>query len=189
MMDKPKIEQAIKKLIEALGENPNKEHLKDTPRRVADMFANELIKGDGHEPKITIFPNKEKYDEIILHRNISFYSLCAHHLIPFFGQVSVGYIPKERIIGLSKLARIVDFYSARLQNQEDMTIQIADFIESRLVPKGVLVVVEARHLCMEMRGIKKIGSNLITSSVRGRFRKDPRTRAEAFSLIEKNNSS
>ena len=181
-MNKQKIEEAIRKLLEGIGENPSDEHLKETPRRVADMFADELIKNEG-QPKISIFANKEKYDEMVLQKKIPFHSLCAHHILPFFGEVAVGYIPKDSIIGLGKLSAIVDFYASKLQTQEDMTMQIAKYIESALKPKGVIVVIKARHLCMEMRGIKKAGSTMITSSVKGRFRSDPKTRTEALALI------
>ena len=172
-------------LLEAIGEDPTRDGLGSTPRRVAKMYA-ELFSGIDDEPErhLTVTFAAE-HDEMVMVRDIPFASLCEHHMIPFMGKVHVGYIPGPdgRITGLSKLARLVDSYAHRLQVQERMTTQIADAMEKVLVPLGVLVVVEAEHLCMAMRGVKKPGTLTITSAVRGVFREDPRTRAEAMEFV------
>ena len=178
------IEQAIEKLLFAFGEDPHREGLNKTPERVARMYV-ELLAGYRQDP-ITLVNEAVfdvTYDEMVLVRDIEFYSLCEHHLLPFIGRAHVAYLPNGRIIGLSKIPRIVDMFAHRLQVQERMTRQIADFINELLEPMGVAVVVEGLHLCATMRGVKKPGSKMVTSAIRGIFRTNPATRAEAFSLI------
>ena len=175
----------MSELLEAIGEDPTRDGLRATPGRVARMYQ-ELFAGldDDPERHLTVTFAAE-HDEMVLVRDIPFASLCEHHMIPFMGKVHVGYIPGDdgRVTGLSKLARLVDAYARRLQVQERMTTQIADTMEKVLAPRGVLVVVEAEHLCMSMRGVKKPGTLTITSAVRGLFRDDPRTRAEALQYV------
>lgn len=183
-IDIKKIEQAVEMILDAIGEDKNREGLKDTPARVANMF--EEIFSGYYKDTSKIFKNfiDDKHDEMIIVRDIPFYSMCEHHLLPMFGCANVAYIPNNNVItGLSKLARIVDAVSKRLQQQERITTQIADEIMEHLKPKGVLVVLKAEHLCMTMRGIKKPGARAITSCMKGIFLKDPRTRNEAMSLI------
>lgn len=183
-MDKKKIEKAISDILTAVGEDPRRKDIKDTPRRVADMYE-EILAGTKLNPEKELEVIFEKdHDEIILLKDIPFYSICEHHLLPFIGKAHVAYIPSNnRVTGLSKLARVVDIFSKRLQVQERITTDIADIIMKKLKPKGVLVVIEAEHLCMSMRGVKKPGVMTITSAVRGIFRKNEKTRAEAMSLI------
>ena len=184
-MDKEKIERAVRMILEAIGEDPDREGLKETPTRVADMYE-ELFAGlhRPYEQELTVF-HSANHDEMIIVKDIPIYSFCEHHLLPFFGKAHVAYIPsKERITGLSKIARVVDMASRRPQVQERLTTQIADAIMRNLKPQGVLVVIEAEHLCMSMRGVKKPGSLSITSAMRGILR-EPASRAEAFSLIKK----
>lgn len=186
-MDKKKIARAVKMIIEAIGEDPSRADLVETPRRVGDMLE-EILAGTGKNPakELEVFLS-EDHDEIVLVKDIALYSVCEHHLLPFIGKVHVAYLPKNnRITGLSKIARVVDLYSKRLQVQERLTSQIADTLMKTLDPMGALVVIEAEHLCMSMRGIKKPGTTTVTSAVRGIFKKDPRTRAEAMALIGKN---
>jgi len=183
-MDKKKIEKAIKSIIEAIGDDPERDGLKHTPRRVAAMYE-EIFAGmkKNADDDLKVFFEKE-HDEIILLKDIPLYSMCEHHIVPFIGRAHVAYIPSEnRITGLSKIARVVDTLSRRLQVQERLTTEIADGLMRRLKPKGVLVVIEAEHLCMSMRGIKKPGVVTITSAVRGIFRTSQKTRSEALSLI------
>ncbi len=184
-VDRERVERLVGELLEAIGEDPRRDGLQATPRRVASMYE-ELFSGleDDPEGYLTVTFAAE-HDEMVMVRDISFASLCEHHMVPFMGKVHVGYIPGEdgRVTGLSKLARLVESYARRLQVQERMTTQIADTMERVLVPRGVLVVVEAEHLCMSMRGVKKPGTLTITSAVRGLFRDDPRTRAEAMQYI------
>jgi GTP cyclohydrolase I len=184
-VDVHRIEGLVAQLLEAIGEDPTREGLLATPRRVAKMYK-ELFAGMDEDPErhLTVTFAVE-HDEMVMVRDIPFASLCEHHMIPFMGKVHVGYIPGPdgRVTGLSKLARLVDSYAHRLQVQERMTTQIADAMEKVLVPLGVLVVVEAEHLCMAMRGVKKPGTLTITSAVRGMFRDDPRTRAEAMEFV------
>jgi len=184
-MDKGKIERAVRMILEAIGEDPDREGLKETPSRVAEMY--EEVFAGLHRPydeQLSVF-HTTNHDEMIIVKDIPFYSLCEHHLLPFFGKAHVAYIPsKERITGLSKIARVVDLASRRPQLQERMTTEIADTIVRNLKPQGVLVVIEAEHLCMSMRGIKKPGSLSITSAMRGILR-EPASRAEAFSLIKR----
>jgi len=183
-MDRARIEEAVERLLEAIGEDPRREGLKDTPRRVADM-CQEIFAGISADPRkqLRIFTTRNQ-DEMILLRDIPFYSMCEHHLLPFFGSAHVAYIPDhDRVTGFSHLVRVVDTMSRRPQLQERLTTDIADIIMEVLEPKGVLVVIEAEHLCMTMRGVKKLGSVTTTSAMRGAMRREA-TRAEAFSLIK-----
>ena len=184
-VDLPRIERAIREVLLAIGEDPDRDGLRDTPARVARTYA-EQFAGLGQRPEsvlTTIFD--AGHDEMVLVRDIEVYGTCEHHLIPFFGVAHVGYIPNEKgqITGLSKLARLVDLYARRPQVQERMTSQIADGLVSVLEPAGVIVVIEAEHLCMSMRGVRKPGAKTVTSAVRGSFRDNTGTRAEAMSLI------
>lgn len=185
-MDKAKIEKAVKEILSAIGEDVNRSGIKDTPRRVAEMYA-ELFSGLKEDPSrhLTTF-KQEEHEEMIMVKDIPFYSICEHHLIPFIGKAHVVYIPKKgRVTGLSKLVRVVEGFAKRPQVQENLTSQIADTIMQKLNPQGVLVVIAAEHLCMSMRGVKKPGSLTVTSAVRGVFRTNPTTRAEALSLINR----
>ena len=180
-----KIEQAIYEILESIGENPNREGLLKTPSRVSKMYK-ELFWGVNKDPKdeITLI-HEENHDEIILVKDISFYSMCEHHLIPFFGVAHVAYLPKNgKITGLSKLARVVECAARRPQLQERMTSQIADALNEKLNPVGVAVVIEAEHLCMSMRGVKKPGSRTVTSVLKGIFQTNQSSRAEVLSLIK-----
>ena len=186
-MDKEKIKKAVRDIIEAIGEDPEREGLKETPRRVADMYE-EIFAGIGKNPGdvIKIF-SEEEHDEMVILKDIPFYSVCEHHLLPFLGKAHIAYIPDEnRLLGLSKLARLVELYAKRPQLQERLTSQIADTIRDSVNPKGVLVVIEAEHLCTTMRGVKKAGSVMVTSAIRGAFRKNESTRKEALNLIKGN---
>ena len=183
MIDTERIVKAVKEILSAIGEDIEREGLKGTPERVAGMYA-ELLAGMREEPEkhiSTIFT--EKYDEIVLLRDIPFYSICEHHLMPFIGSAHVAYLPSGAVLGVSKLARIVDCFARRLQVQERLTDQIADFLMNSLQPQGVAVVLEASHSCMTIRGIKKPGSVMVTSALRGIFKKDPRSRNEVMSLM------
>jgi GTP cyclohydrolase I len=178
-----KIKKAVREILLAVSEDVGREGLKKTPQRVARMYA-ELLAGMHEDPKEhlrSVF--NENYDEIVLLRDIPFYSICEHHLMPFIGSAHVAYLPSGRVLGVSKLARIVDCFARRLQTQERLTGQIADFIMNSLKPKGVAVVLEASHSCMTIRGIKKPGSVMVTSALRGIFRRDPRSRSEVLSLM------
>lgn len=184
-VDLARIESAVREILEAIGEDPDRDGLRGTPARVARMYA-ELFSGLRADPAEVLNVTFEAgHDEMILVKDITLSSLCEHHLIPFVGRAHVAYIPSEdgRITGLSKLARLVDAHARRPQVQEKLTTQIADTLENALEPRGVLVVVEAEHLCMSMRGIRKPGSTTVTSAVRGLFRDDARTRAEAMAFI------
>lgn len=182
-MDKKKIEKGARLLLEGIGADLKHKDIARTPQRVADMYE-EICAGHYLDPyKELEVILEQKHDEIILLKDIPLYSLCEHHLLPFIGKVFVAYIPDKKITGLSKLARVVDIVSRRLQVQERMTTEIADIIMKKLKPKGVMVVVEAEHLCMSMRGVKKPGSVTTTSVVRGVFRTNQKTRTEALSLI------
>jgi len=175
-VDTERIEKAVKEILLAVGEDINREGLKKTPERVGKMYA-ELLAGMREDPKVhlrSVFT--ENYDEIVLLRDIPFYSICEHHLMPFIGSAHVAYLPTGMVLGVSKLARIVDCFARRLQTQERLTYQIADFIMNSLKPMGVTVVLEASHSCMTIRGIKKPGSSMVTSALRGIFKKDPRSR-------------
>ena len=184
-MDKRKIDSAIRIILEAIGEDPKRKDLLDTPRRVADMYE-EIFSGIDKDPKKDLeVILDQKHDEIVLLKGIPLYSVCEHHLLPFIGRAHIAYIPKGgRVTGLSKLARIVDVLSKRLQIQERLTTQIADIIMSKLKPRGVMVVIEAEHLCMSMRGVKKPGAMTVTSAVRGIFKENEKTRSEALGLIK-----
>lgn len=185
MMDKDLIEESVRALLKGIGEEIDRDGLKDTPRRVADMYA-EIFSGLGMDPADEIDVVFEaNHDEMIMVKEIPLFSHCEHHLVPFIGQAHVAYIPNKRgqITGLSKLARVVDLLSKRPQVQERLTTQIAGAIEKALEPRGVLVVIEAEHLCMTMRGVRKPGSKTVTSAVRGLFRESEATRAEAMGLI------
>jgi GTP cyclohydrolase I len=184
-VDTERVRAAVAEILSAIGEDPGRDGLQDTPTRVAAMYE-ELFSGLHDDParhlQVTF---AAEHDEMVMVRDIPFASLCEHHLIPFLGRAHVAYIPAEdgRITGLSKLARLVDGYARRLQVQERMTTEIAEAIERVLSPRGVLVVIEAEHLCMSMRGVKKPGTMTVTSSVRGLFRSDVATRAEAMGFI------
>jgi GTP cyclohydrolase IA len=183
--DAARIEGAVREILLAIGEDPEREGLRETPARVARALA-EQFSGLGQRAEdvlTTVFD--ANYDELVLVRDIEVYSTCEHHLVPFFGMAHIGYIPNEKgqITGLSKLARLVDVYARRPQVQERMTMQIADGLMNVLEPRGVLVVIEAEHLCMSMRGVRKPGARTVTSAVRGAFRDSDRTRAEALGLI------
>ncbi|MBA4029685.1 MAG: GTP cyclohydrolase I FolE [Planctomyces sp.] len=182
--DLPRIQKAVREILIAIGENPDREGLLETPARVARMFA-ELTSGLRCDPARhleRVFP--EQYDELVLVRDISFNSMCEHHLLPFMGVAHIGYLPRGKVVGLSKLARIVDEISHQPQVQERMTQQIADLMQSVLDPKGVIVVLEATHTCMTIRGIRKPGSLTITSAVRGLFKTNQASRAEVMSLMQ-----
>ncbi len=178
------IENAVRTILEAVGEDPDREGLRDTPKRVA-RFYQEAFAGLRDDPNQYLAVQfSENHKEMVIVKDIPIYSMCEHHLLPFVGQAHIAYIPcNGKITGLSKLARVAEAYARRPQLQERLTSQIADTIESILQTKGVLVVIEAEHMCMTIRGIKKPGSKTVTSSVRGIFQKNPATRAEAFSLI------
>jgi len=183
-MDKAKIEKAVHLFLEGIGDDPSRPGLLDTPRRVAAM-CEEIYAGVGADPA-TVFHKvfQEAHDEIVLVKNIPFYSMCEHHLLPFIGQAHVAYLPNgNRISGLSKLARLVEVYAKRPQLQERLTTEVAEAIMVALKPRGVMVMVEAEHLCMTMRGVKAPGSRTVTSVVRGIFRENPATRAEALALL------
>ncbi len=181
--DRERIEKAVREILIAIGENPDREGLRGTPKRVAKMFE-EILGGYKDSPENHLVLFTEKYDEMIIVKDIPIYSMCEHHMLPFFGKAHVAYIPGDnKVTGLSKLARIVDVYAKRLQLQERMTEQIANAIMEKLGAKGVMVIVEAQHLCMIMRGVKKPGSYTVTSSVKGVMRSEP-TRMEALFLIK-----
>jgi GTP cyclohydrolase IA len=184
-IDKPRIERAVREILAAIGEDPDRNGLVDTPARVAKMYA-EIFSGLGEDPgehlKVTF---EADHDEIVMVKDIAIYSVCEHHLVPWFGRAHIAYIPNSdgRITGLSKLARLVDGYARRPQVQERLTTQVADTLDTILDPRGVLVVVEAEHLCMAMRGIRKTGATTVTSAVRGVFRSSVAARAEAMGFI------
>lgn len=183
-MDLRRIEEAVRTILEAVGEDPSREGLRETPQRVARMYA-EIFAGVGQDAGelLKVF-YEEKHDEIVLVKDIPLYSMCEHHLLPFYGVAHVAYIPAEnRITGISKIARVVDTLARRPQLQERLTSQIAETLVERLRPQGVMVVIEAEHLCMMMRGIRKPGSKVTTSVVRGIFRENQRTREEALALM------
>lgn len=184
-VDHDRIAAAVKEILAAIGEDPERDGLKDTPQRVARMYA-EICSGLREDPAAHLNSTFEvSHDEIIVVRDIPFYSICEHHLIPFFGKAHVAYLPQPdgRITGLSKLARLVDGFAKRPQVQERLTGEIADAIEEKLAPRGAAVVLEAEHLCMSMRGIKKPGASTVTSSMRGGFRNNAASREEILNLI------
>jgi GTP cyclohydrolase I len=178
-VDLVRAERAVTELLAALGQDPTSEQLLDTPGRVAASYA-ELLTPAPFAP--TTFPNYEGYDELVLARAIPFSSLCQHHLLPFVGVAHVGYLPADRILGLSKLARVVELFARRLQLQERLTTQVADWLQAQLAPKGVGVVLEAEHLCMTLRGVQAAGARTVTSTLHGLLRSDPRSRQEFFAL-------
>jgi GTP cyclohydrolase IA len=185
VIDKPRIEQAVREILAAIGEDPTREGLQRTPERVADMYE-EIFAGLADDPAAHLAVTfGEDHDEMIMVKDIPLYSMCEHHLVPFLGRAHVAYIPNAdgRIAGLSKLPRLVDSFARRPQVQERLTSQIADALVERLAPRGALVVVEAEHLCMSMRGVRKPGSITVTSAVRGAFRDKAATRAEAMAFI------
>jgi len=184
-MDEKKIEKAIREILEAIGEDPKRKDILETPRRVAEMYA-EIFSGINKDPAKELEVILEhKHDEIILLKNIPLYSICEHHLLPFAGRAHLAYIPKGgRVTGLSKLARVVDILSKRPQVQERLTAQVADIIMSKLKPQGCMVVIEAEHMCMSLRGVKKPGTLTVTSVVRGIFKENEKTRAETLALIK-----
>jgi GTP cyclohydrolase I len=175
----PAAERAVRDLLLALGRDPGSPHLADTPRRVARSLTEMLTP---RQFDLTTFPNDEHYDELVLARSIPVQSLCEHHMLPFTGVAHVGYLPGERIIGLSKLARVVELFARDLQVQERLTVQVASWLQEHLAPKGVGVVIEAEHMCMSMRGVGTRGSTTVTSSVHGLLREDGRSRQEFFTL-------
>ena len=183
-MDKKKIAKAVKDILEAIGENPARKDLLHTPQRVAEMYE-EIFSGIRQDPQKELeVILDQKHDEIILLKGIPLYSVCEHHLLPFIGKAHIAYIPKQgRVTGLSKLARVVDVLAKRPQVQERLTTQIADMITRKLKPQGCMVIIEAEHLCMSMRGIRKPGALTITSAVRGIFKENEKTRAETLALI------
>lgn len=184
MIDERQIETAVLSIIEAIGEDPKRAGLVDTPRRIAEMYS-ELFMGIGLDPKAELMVAfEEGHREMVILKDIPFSSMCEHHLLPFYGLVHIGYIPNGRVIGLSKLARVVEILSRRPQLQERLTTQIAETIMEALKPDGVGVVIQAEHMCMTIRGVKKPGSNIITSAMRGFFRTKATTRAEFMSLIQ-----
>ena len=184
MIDKAKIEKAVSSIIEAIGEDPKREGLIGTPRRIAEMYA-EVFSGAYQDPKEELKVGfDEEHHEMVIFKDIPFYSMCEHHFLPFYGLVHIGYIPSGRVVGASKMARVVEILAKRPQLQERFTTSIADTIGDVLQPQGVAVVVQAEHLCMTMRGIKKPGSNIVTSATRGLFRKRHATRSEFLSLIQ-----
>jgi len=184
-MDTKKIERAVASILEAIGENPGRKDLVATPRRVAEMYE-EIFWGVNKDPARELeVVLDQKHNEIVLLKGIPLYSVCEHHLLPFVGKAHIAYIPKRgRVTGLSKLARVVDILSRRPQVQERLTTQVADIIMSKLKPQGCMVVIEAEHLCMSMRGIKKPGVLTVTSAVRGIFQENEKTRAETLALMK-----
>ena len=184
-MAKADLEKLIRALIKEIGEDPAREGLRDTPRRGAASYK-KIFSGYSKKPEdvLTVFGD-EKYDEMIVVKNIEFYSVCEHHMLPFFGEVHIGYIPNGKIIGLSKLPRLVEIYARRLQNQERLTNQIAKALHSILKPRGVGVIIEARHLCIMARGVEKQNSEVTTSSLIGLFKRDLNTRSEFLTFIKK----
>ena len=175
----------VRGLLEELGLDLSEANLADTDRRVAKMYL-EMFQGlaDGAKPKVTTFPNDENYSAMVMERDIPFYSMCSHHLVPFYGHAHIAYVPGKRIVGLSKLPRILEFYAKRPQLQERLTEQVVTFLEHQLEPQGAMVVIQARHLCVEMRGVKKAGAQTITSAIRGIFHERP-IREEFLDLLRK----
>jgi GTP cyclohydrolase I len=181
-MDKDRMKALTREFLELMGEDPKREGLKDTPRRVTDMYE-ELTEGYSMNPKEILAREWNEVTGMVIAKDIDFFSLCEHHLLPFYGKVHIGYIPSRAVVGISKLVRLVDCYSKRLQLQERMTKQLADAVNQNLQPLGVAVVVQARHLCMQMRGVKS-KADIITSELRGQFEKSE-TRSEFFNMLRK----
>ena len=175
-----KIENHVKSILKLIGENPNREGLKETPKRVAKMYS-EIFSGldKATEPAVTVFKNIEQYDELICETNIEFHSSCEHHLVPFFGKIHIGYIPDKHYVGLSKLARISDYFSHKPQVQERLTTEIADYVMKKMKPLGCIVVIEAEHLCMSMRGVRKPRHSTVTSAILGNIDKN-----EFFKILQ-----
>ncbi len=175
----------VRGILTELGLDLNDPNLVETDRRVAKMYA-EMFHGlqEGAEPAITVFPNEERYSAMVMEKRIPFYSMCAHHLVPFYGHAHIAYIPNESFLGLSKFSRILEFYAKRPQLQERLTEQVANYFEAKLGPQGVMVVIEARHLCVEMRGVKKAGAVTVTSAIRGIFHQRP-VREEFLDLMRR----
>ncbi len=186
VIDRARIQRAVSEIIAAIGDDESREGLHETPRRIAEMYA-EVFEGVTQNPVdvLGVTFDSGGHHEMILLKDIPFYSMCEHHFLPFHGVAHVGYIPKGRVAGVSKIARVVETLARRPQMQERLTSQIADTLMEGLLPVGVAVVIEAEHLCMTMRGVKKPGSRMITSANRGTFRTNPATRAEFFSLVHK----
>jgi GTP cyclohydrolase I len=183
-VDEERVAAAVREIITAIGDDPDRPDLVATPQRIARMYQ-ELFAGVNFDPRRILSESlRESHEEMVIVKDIPFYSLCEHHLLPFYGVAHVGYIPKGRVVGISKLARVVDAYAKRPQVQERLTSQVADTIQECLQPAGVAVIVEAEHLCMTMRGIKKPGSRVVTSAVRGSLRRSALTRAEFLSLVQ-----
>ena len=178
-VDRERATAAVASLLSALGRDPRGPHLRDTPRRVVDAFVEMLTP---REFALTTFPNDEGYNELVMVRDVPFHSLCEHHLLPFHGVAHIAYLPAEAILGLSKLARVLEHFSRDLQVQERLTQQVADLLQDRLAPRGVGVVLEADHMCMSLRGVQASGSRTVTSALHGVLRDDPRSRAEFFAL-------
>ena len=184
MIDKARIEQAVISIIESIEEDPQREGLVGTPRRIAEMYA-EVFAGIYRDPKEELQVGfEEGHHEMVIFKDIPFYSMCEHHFLPFYGIAHVGYIPNGRVVGASKIGRVVEILAKRPQLQERLTTQIADTIVEALQPQGVAVVIQAEHLCMTMRGVKQPGTNIITSATRGLFRRSPLTRSEFLSLVQ-----
>lgn len=184
MVDEEKIQKAVTMILEAIGENPEREGLRETPQRVARMYA-ELTSGYNDSAKTHLSKVFTAEDaEVVLEKDITFHSLCEHHMLPFFGKVHIAYIPNGKVVGLSKLARVVETFARRLQIQEQMTNQIADAINDELSPKGIFVIIEAEHTCMTMRGIKKIGSKTVTVATRGAFKDNLQMQKNIQELIK-----
>jgi GTP cyclohydrolase I len=183
-IDQDRISLAVREIIAAIGEDPSREGLLETPRRIAEMYA-ELFSGLYEDPVLVLGAGfEEEHKEMVILKDIPFYSLCEHHFLPFHGRAHVGYVPEGRVVGVSKIARVVDIYARRPQMQERLTSQVADAIMQGLAPDGVAVVIEAEHLCMTMRGIQKPGAVMITSAIRGGFRRRGVTRSEFLALVQ-----
>lgn len=180
-VDQGAVGDAVTDLLRALGKDPDSPHLADTPRRMAAAYTEMLTP---REFDLTTFPNDERYDELVLARGIPLHSLCEHHLLPFHGVAHVAYLPAERILGLSKLARVVELFARDLQVQERLTQQVADWLQHHLEPRGVGVIIEAEHMCMSLRGVQAYGARTLTSAVHGVLREDPRSRQEFFTLVK-----
>lgn len=183
-IDREQIRRAVRQILEAIGEDPDRQGLRETPYRVAEMYA-ELFAGLHQDPKELLSVQiEEEHKEMVILKNIPFYSLCEHHLLPFHGVAHVGYVPEGRVVGISKIARLVDLFARRPQVQERLTSQVADAIQGGLKPDGVAVVVEAEHLCLTMRGAQKPGTRVVTSAIRGGFRRRAVTRSEFLALVQ-----
>ncbi len=183
-IDQERIARAVREIIEAIGDTPNRDGLAETPRRIAEMYA-ELFSGLAEDPRSVLATTfDESHKEMVVLKDVPFYSLCEHHFLPFHGRAHIGYVPEGRIVGVSKIARVVDILARRPQMQERLTGQIADTIMDALSPDGAAVVIEAEHLCMTMRGVRKPGALMITSAIRGGFKRRGVTRAEFLALVQ-----